>query len=131
MVTLTITNGYEDIQQLAKDWPASKTEKVTKIPVAKLKELVTVYINSSGAALYCSTGVNMGGHGVLAYWLQEVINAISGNLDKKGGTLVGKGIIDFIKFGAKKGTGGSCPESWRGLSATGQLFGCFKGTFKG
>jgi formate dehydrogenase len=45
----------------------------------------------------------MGGHGVIAYWLQEVINAISGNLDKKGGALVGKGIIDFIKFGAKKG----------------------------
>lgn len=97
------TNGYEDIQQLAKDWPASKTEKITKIPSAKLKELVSTYINSRGAALYCSTGVNMGGHGVLAYWLQEVINAISGNLDRKGGTLVGKGIIDFIKFGAKKG----------------------------
>jgi formate dehydrogenase len=45
----------------------------------------------------------MGGHGLLSYWLQEVINAVSGNLDKKGGTLVGKGIMDFIRFGAKKG----------------------------
>ena len=45
----------------------------------------------------------MGGNGVLAFWIQEVINAISGNLDKKGGTLVGKGVIDFPKFGKKNG----------------------------
>ena len=28
---------------------------------------------------------------------------MSGNLDKKGGTLVGRGIMDFLKFGVKKG----------------------------
>jgi hypothetical protein len=39
--------------------------------------------------------VNMGGNGSLAFWLQEVINAVSGNLDRAGGTLVGRGIIDF------------------------------------
>jgi len=99
----THTSGYAEILELAKAWPAAKTEKVTKIPVQKLKDLVSCYKNSEGAALYCSTGVNMGRHGSLAYWLQEVINAVSGNLDKKGGTLVGKGIIDFIKFGAKNG----------------------------
>ena len=34
----------------------------------------------------------------LAFWLQEVINAVSGNLDRRGGTLVGKGIVDVSKF---------------------------------
>ena len=95
------TSGYQEIKNLAKEWSASKTEEITKIPAAKLKELVANYINAQGAALYCSTGVNMGGNGLLAYWLQEVINCISGNLDQKGGTLVGKGITDFIKFGSK------------------------------
>ena len=99
----THTSGYAEILELAKAWPASKTEKVTKIPAPKLKELVSIFKNSKGAVLYCSTGVNMGGNGTLAYWLQEVINAISGNLDKKGGALVGIGVIDFIKFAAKKG----------------------------
>ena len=32
-----------------------------------------------------------------------LINAVSGNLDRKGGTLVGKGVLDFIKFGVKNG----------------------------
>ncbi len=45
----------------------------------------------------------MGGQGAMAFWIQEVINAVSGNLDRKGGTLVGRGIMDFIKFGVKNG----------------------------
>jgi formate dehydrogenase len=80
-----------------------KTEKITKIPADTLNKMVASYIKADGAALYSSTGVNMGGKGLTSYWLQEVINAISGNLDRKGGTLVGKGIMDFIKFGAKNG----------------------------
>ena len=57
----------------------------------------------SGAALYSSTGVNMGGRGALGFWLQEVINCATGNLDRLGGTLVGRGVIDFAAFGRKTG----------------------------
>ena len=38
--------------------------------------MVDVYRRANGAALYCSTGVNMGSNGTLAFWLQEVINAV-------------------------------------------------------
>jgi formate dehydrogenase len=47
----------------------------------------------------------MGGHGALAFWIQEVVNAIAGNLDRRGGTLVGKGVIDFVKLGQRSGFG--------------------------
>ncbi len=95
--------GLEPVLALAAQWPAERTEPVTGITAQKLTELVRVFCTADGAALYCSTGVNMGGNGLLAYWIQEVINAISGNLDRFGGTLVGQGIVDFISFGAKKG----------------------------
>ncbi|MGB5172609.1 molybdopterin-containing oxidoreductase family protein [Eudoraea sp.] len=97
------TLGIEAIKELAKNWSPEKTEEVTHIEAKALKQMVSDYIQADGAALYCSTGVNMGGNGSLAFWLQEVINAISGNLDRKGGTLVGKGVMDFIKFGVKNG----------------------------
>jgi formate dehydrogenase len=32
-----------------------------------------------------------------------VINAVSGNLDRRGGTLVGRGIVDFARFGKRSG----------------------------
>lgn len=97
------TTGFDEVSKLAQEWTADKTAKVTGINAHDLKEMVSAYIKADGAALYCSTGVNMGGNGSLAFWLQEVINAISGNLDRKGGTLVGKGVMDFIKFGVKNG----------------------------
>ena len=48
---------------------------------------------ADGAAIYSSTGTNQGSFGLMVYWLQEAINAISGNLDKRGGVLAGKGVL--------------------------------------
>ncbi|MDX2168294.1 MAG: molybdopterin-dependent oxidoreductase [Deltaproteobacteria bacterium] len=95
--------GFDAVAQLAAAWPAERSETVTRIPAATLREMVAAYRNARGAALYCSTGVNMGGNGALAFWIQEVINAVSGNLDRLGGTLVGRGIMDFAAFGVKHG----------------------------
>ncbi len=95
--------GLAEIERLAAPWTPERTEEVTRIPAATLREMVAVYRAAKGAAIYSSTGVNMGGNGALAFWLQEVINAISGNLDRRGGTLVGHGIIDFPRFGVKNG----------------------------
>jgi anaerobic selenocysteine-containing dehydrogenase len=98
------TKGFDDVARLAEEWTPERAEKVTKIPAPVLREMVAAYREADGAALYSSTGVNMGGNGALAFWIQEVINTASGNLDRKGGTLVGQGVIDFPKFGVKSGT---------------------------
>ena len=95
--------GAEQVEKLVSAWPAERTEAVTRITAAKLRELVAAYRRAKGAAFYCSTGLNMGGFGSLAFWLHECVNALSGNLDRKGGTRVGRGVIDFAKFGVKNG----------------------------
>lgn len=95
--------NFAALGPLVEAWTPERAALVTKIPAAKLRELVDAYLAADGAALYCSTGVNMGSHGSIGFWLQEVINAITGNLDRRGGTLVGRGIIDFAKFGVKHG----------------------------
>jgi anaerobic selenocysteine-containing dehydrogenase len=95
--------NLEQLRPLVEPWTPERCAEVTKVPAAKLRELVDAYLAADGAALYSSTGVNMGSHGSLAFWLQEVINAITGNLDRRGGTLVGRGIHDFPKFGVKHG----------------------------
>ncbi|MGH7785783.1 MAG: molybdopterin-containing oxidoreductase family protein, partial [Candidatus Binatia bacterium] len=95
--------GLDAVAALAAPWTPERTEPVTRIPSATLRAMVAAYRTANGAALYSSTGVNMGGNGALAFWLQEVINAVSGNLDRRGGTLVGHGLFDFARFGVKHG----------------------------
>ncbi len=96
--------GLEAIRELCAPWTPERTAEVTRIPPAKLREMVEAFRTADGAALYSSTGVNMGSNGSLAFWLQEVANCVSGNLDRPGGTLVGNGVIDFAAFGKKTGT---------------------------
>ncbi|NVB38385.1 molybdopterin-dependent oxidoreductase [Pseudenhygromyxa sp. WMMC2535] len=95
--------GFAAIEELAAPWTPERCAQVTKIPAHQLRAMVDAYLAAEGAALYSSTGVNMGSHGSIGFWLQEVINAITGNLDRPGGTLVGQGVIDFPKFGVKNG----------------------------
>ncbi|MGB5683351.1 MAG: molybdopterin-dependent oxidoreductase [Polyangiales bacterium] len=95
--------GFDELCAVAEAWPPERTAEVTQIPADILREMVRAYRDADGAALYCSTGVNMGTNGSLAFWLQEAINAISGNLDRRGGTIVSTGVIDFAAFGKKTG----------------------------
>ncbi len=78
--------GFHDLVRLVEPWSAERTEQVTRVPATKLREMAEVY-RTRASALYMSTGVNMGSNGTLCFWLQEAINAISGNLDRRGGTL--------------------------------------------
>ncbi|MFV8752648.1 molybdopterin-containing oxidoreductase family protein [Nannocystaceae bacterium ST9] len=95
--------GFDRLSTLADPWTPERCAEVTKVPAGKLRELVDAYLQADGAAIYSSTGVNMGSNGSLAFWLQEVINAITGNLDRRGGTLVGRGVMDFPRFSVDRG----------------------------
>jgi len=96
-------NGLAELRRIAAPWTPERSAEATGIDAATLRRMVSDYLGARGAALYCSTGVNMGPEGSTAFWLQEAINAITGNLDRAGGTLVGEGVIDFAKFGVKNG----------------------------
>lgn len=86
-------NGYETLVHIAQPWTPERVAAVTRIPAQQLRDMVSAYIAADGAAIYSSTGVNQGRFGLMAYWIQESINAITGNLDKRGGVLAGKGVL--------------------------------------
>ena len=89
------------LQSLASEWPAEKTQQITGINPTQIRDWVQSYLHADGAALYLSTGVNQGSNGTLAFWILEVINAITGNLDTLSGTQMGQGIIDYAGVLAK------------------------------
>jgi formate dehydrogenase len=96
-------SGLEALREVVAPWPAEKTAEVTGVSAENLKALVTKFIKAKGAGIVTGTGIGMGTNGTLAHWLAESINAVTGNLDSKGGTLVGEGIFDFAGFAKKQG----------------------------
>ena len=93
--------GLDEMEQLARNWPADKTAVLTGINAENLRAIVRDYATAGAAAIVTGTGLGMGRHGTLAHWLAEVINAISGNLDRQGGTLLGEGMFDFAAYAKK------------------------------
>lgn len=95
------TSGLDSLVALAAQWPAERTADVTGISAAALREMVSAFVEAKGAAIVTGTGLGMGQDGTLAQWLAECITAVTGNLDRRGGTLVGEGIFDFAAFAQK------------------------------
>lgn len=87
--------GFDVLEQVVRDWTPERQAAVTGVPAATLRELVRAHAGATGAALTMATGVNQGRSGTLCFWLLECINAISGNLDRVGGTLMGQGLFDM------------------------------------
>ena len=55
-----------------------------------------------GASVTMSTGVNMGRHGTLAYWLVHMLSFVTGNLDRRGGNIESVG---YYPSAARAGRG--------------------------
>ncbi|MCA9692838.1 MAG: molybdopterin-dependent oxidoreductase [Myxococcales bacterium] len=103
------TRGFAAVAALAGAYPPARVEALTGVPAATVQAMADDHLAATrdgrGAALYCSTGVNQGGHGTLAYWLINVINAATGNLDRAGGVVVPRGIVDLPRIMRRIGLG--------------------------
>jgi anaerobic selenocysteine-containing dehydrogenase len=89
--------GFETFERCVAPWTPERQALVTGVPAETLRELARAHAEADGAALYMATGVNQGRTGTLCFWLLEVINAFTGNLDAAGGTLMGHGLIDMAE----------------------------------
>ena len=89
--------NFTGLEKTLQGWTPERQAEVTGIPADTLRDLVRAHHQAKGAALYMATGVNQGRNGTLCFWLLECINAISGNLDRRGGTLMGEGLVDMAK----------------------------------
>ena len=99
-------NGVQKFVENAKAWTPERVSELTNISADTLRRLAYEYLNADGAALYMSTGVNMGPFGTLSYWLVQGLNLLTGNIDRKGGLKLPRGAFDALKLAELIGLGG-------------------------
>lgn len=76
-------------------YPAPKVERVSGITASDIREVAKDIMSAKSAAVFTGTGVNQGRQGLLAYWLAEMINFVTGNLGREGGTYLPEGFCRF------------------------------------
>lgn len=68
-------------------FPAATVAPVVGIDAAAIEAMARDFAEAPAASAHCSTGVNMGRQGALAYWLLQMLVLLTGNFDRPGGNV--------------------------------------------
>lgn len=80
------------------------------IPAAELRALAREFAAAPSAACYGRIGTCVGPYGTLASWLIDVLNLLTGNLDRVGGSMLPTPAVDLAAIADLRGTPGRMGE---------------------
>jgi anaerobic selenocysteine-containing dehydrogenase len=82
-----ITKNLDAVVQLANQFPPERVAVATSVPAATIVRLAREFAAAPTAAMYGRTGTCTQRFGTATSWLIDVLNTITGNLDREGGNL--------------------------------------------
>jgi len=81
------TEGLEAVRDLAREFSPESVETRTGISPQAIRDLARAFAAADKAACYGRIGTCTQEFGSLASWLVDVVNAVTGNLDREGGIM--------------------------------------------
>lgn len=80
-------NGLDAVRDLSREFPPEAVEAVTGIAPGAVREVAREFAAAPAAVCYGRIGTCTQEFGSLASWLVDVVNAVTGNLDRPGGAM--------------------------------------------
>ena len=81
------TNGVETIRKLVADFSPEKVAPITGIDANEIRKLAREFASAESAVCYGRIGVSTQEFGGVCQWLINVLNVVTGNLDREGGAM--------------------------------------------
>ena len=81
------TKGVETIQNLVAEFPPEKVASITGMDSNQIRELAREFAAAKSAVCYGRIGVSTQEFGGVCQWLINVMNTVTGNLDRPGGAM--------------------------------------------
>jgi anaerobic selenocysteine-containing dehydrogenase len=98
-------NGVDDVRRLAADFPPESVSVYCGVPADEIRALARELVSAPTAAVYGRIGTCTVEFGTLTSWLVDVINVLTGNLDRPGGAMFPLGATAPSPRPAKPGRG--------------------------
>ena len=92
----------DELRAFVAGYSADTVAPIVGIDAATIRDVATTFAAVRRAAVHMSTGVNMGRHGTLAYWLVHMLSFVTGNLDREGGNVLSVGFYASAKAGRRE-----------------------------
>ena len=69
--------------------------KLCGVPAESIIQIAEDFAKAKTASAVCKLGVNVSPNSTITYWLVEVLNSLTGNVDREGGLIFNPGLIDL------------------------------------
>jgi anaerobic selenocysteine-containing dehydrogenase len=100
-------DGLESVEQQVREFPPERVAGPTGIAASDIRALARDFAQADGAACYGRMGASVQPFGALSQWLIQVLNILTGNLDRPGGTLFTRPAFDAIELASGLGQRGA------------------------
>jgi anaerobic selenocysteine-containing dehydrogenase len=82
-----LCNGVDEVRALAEPFTPEAVAAPTGIPADEIRRMARELAAAERGAVYGRIGTTLQQFGTLASWLVDVLNALTGNLDREGGAM--------------------------------------------
>jgi anaerobic selenocysteine-containing dehydrogenase len=100
------TDGIEAIAEASRPFTPERAEPATGIAADRIRELARAFAAAPSAVCYGRVGVSTQAYGGLCQWLINVVNVVTGNLDRPGGAMFTRPAVDAVALAARIGQRG-------------------------
>jgi anaerobic selenocysteine-containing dehydrogenase len=109
-------DGLDEVREAVEPFSPERVAEVAGIPPETIRRIAREYAAADGAVAYGRMGVSTQRFGVLCQWAIQLLNIVTGNLDRVGGTMITHPAADLIGAGvAGRGHYGKWHSRVRGL----------------
>lgn len=91
-------HGLSDVEHLVAPWTPERVAPATGVPADTLRELARTIAAARTACVYGRVGVCTQAFGGVAAWLIQLVNILTGNLDRPGGMMLTRPAFDSVAF---------------------------------
>ncbi len=101
-------DGLEDVRRAIAGFTAEAMSRQCAVPAEQIRQLARDFAAADKAVCYGRMGVSTQAFGTLCHWLVQLINLVTGNLDRVGGALCTTPAVDLVAS-----TGGGHFNRWQ------------------
>lgn len=89
-------DGVEEVRRLVEPFTPELAQSFSGMPAAAIRALAAAIHGAGAAAVHGRMGVSTQAYGVVCQWAIQVLNILTGHLDRPGGTMFTTPAIDLI-----------------------------------
>ncbi|MBA4363475.1 MAG: dehydrogenase, partial [Pseudomonas sp.] len=89
-------DGLDEVRQAISTFTADAMSPLCAVPAEQIRQLARDFAAAPTAVCYGRMGVSTQAFGTLCHWLVQLINLVTGNLDRVGGALCTEPAVDLV-----------------------------------